>query len=335
MEKPLIAITMGDPAGIGPEIVAKALFDSDLTKQCKPVVIGSLQPLRNALKNIGISSSIEVVHDISSCLSTPGVIRIVDPYGKDLSSLQPGKPCAISGKAALKYIQTAAQLAMKGKVSAIVTAPISKEAIQVAGSKFPGHTELLSYITHSSTYAMLLAGGNLRVALATIHIPLSEVSASLCPDKILTTIRLLDRELPCLGAENRRIAVAALNPHGGEGGIFGNEEADKILPAIQKAQKEGIHVSGPYPADSLFWRATQGEFDAVVAMYHDQGLVPLKLQAFHTGVNVTLGLPIIRTSPDHGCAFDIAGKNQANPSSLIEAIKLALCMVSFKEIFEK
>jgi len=319
---------MGDPTGIGPEIVLKALSCSELLSQCYPLVIGNLQALQKAV-DCSLSKSLEIVQDIPSQPPPPGVIYVLDPYGLDLSALQPGHPCAASGAAALAYIQTAAELALAGKVAAITTAPISKQALQAAGCEFPGHTELLAHLTQSLEFAMLLVGENLRVALATTHLALAAVPAALDRDRILTVIRLLAAELPRLGAGGRRIAVAALNPHAGEGGIFGNEEQEKIIPALEQAQAEGIQASGPYPADSLFWRAAQGEFDAVVAMYHDQGLVALKLHSFHTGVNVTLGLPIIRTSPDHGCAFDLAGKNRANPSSLIEAIKLALRMAAY------
>ncbi len=330
-KRPIIAITMGDPTGIGPEVVVKALSCSELLSQCYPLVIGSLQPLQRAV-DCGLPKALELVQEIPSQPPPSGVIYVLDPYGLDLSVLQPGHPCAASGAAALAYIKTAAELALTGKVAAITTAPISKQAIQAAGCEFPGHTELLAHLTQSLDFAMLLVGGNLRVALATIHLALAAVPATLDRDRILTVIRLLAAELPRLGAGGRRIAVAALNPHAGEGGIFGNEEQEKIIPALEQAQAEGIQASGPYPADSLFWRAAQGEFDAVVAMYHDQGLIPLKLQAFHTGVNVTLGLPIIRTSPDHGCAFDLAGKNRANPSSLIEAVKLALRMAAYEGV---
>ncbi len=328
---PIIAVTMGDATGIGPEVVVKALSDARLTN-CHPVIIGDPQTLREATGNSS-PLSIELIGDIPDQPSLPGVIQVLDPYGKNLSGLEPGCPCAQSGAAALTYIETAAKLALAGKITAMTTAPISKHAIQAAGSEFPGHTEFLAYLTKSNNYAMMLAGGSLRVALATIHIGLATVAGALRTDNILKVIRLLWAELPALGAGQQRIAVAALNPHAGEDGIFGGEEEEKIVPAVKKAQAEGIDVSGPYPADSLFWRAAEGEFDAVVAMYHDQGLVPLKLLAFHTGVNVTLGLPIIRTSPDHGCAFDLAGKNKANPSSMIEAINLALRMVEYKESF--
>ena len=326
-EPPLVAITMGDPTGVGPEIVMKALSCPELSGRFRPLVVGNPRLLKQRARP-ELSGSVFPVEEAPRCAAPPGTIPVLDPQGRDLSGLQAGRPCALSGAAALSYIKSAAALAMSGKAAAIVTAPISKQAIQAAGCSFAGHTELLAHLTGSKDYAMLLVGGKLRVALATIHIGLARVPQQLQKEKILAVIRLLHRELPRLGAGRRRIAVAALNPHAGEGGIFGAEEREKISPAIEQARAEGIQASGPYPADSLFWRADKGEFDAVVAMYHDQGLIPLKLQAFHRGVNVTLGLPIIRTSPDHGCAFELAGSGRADPSSLVEAIKLALHMVN-------
>ncbi|MBI5789784.1 MAG: 4-hydroxythreonine-4-phosphate dehydrogenase PdxA [Candidatus Schekmanbacteria bacterium] len=327
---PIIGITMGDPTGIGPEIIVKALSCTEITSNFYPLVIGAPR-LIEQLARKSYFSHVEVIWEVPETPPPPGTIRVFDPYEADLSRLLPGKPSVISGEASLAYIHKAVELAQVGQIDAITTAPISKEAIKAAGSPYPGHTEFLADLTKSPTHAMLLVGGSLRVVLATIHIPLAEVPIHLKTQGILDVIHLVDANLNRLGAKEKRIAVAALNPHAGESGIFGNEEQTRITPAIEQAQKEGIAVSGPYPADSLFWRAAQGEFDAVVAMYHDQGLIPLKLLAFHTGVNVTLGLPIIRTSPDHGCAFNLAGKNQANPSSMIEAIKLALRMALYKE----
>jgi 4-hydroxythreonine-4-phosphate dehydrogenase len=233
------------------------------------------------------------------------------------------KPTAEGGKACVSYIKKAVKFALSKQVDGIVTAPISKESLKMAGFKWPGHTEMLADLTNTKDYAMMLVGGPLRVILVTIHTALKNVPDLITRPRVLKTIRLAKKTCDMLNIKNPRIAVAGLNPHAGEAGIFGDEEIRKIIPAVKEAQKEGITVSGPYPPDTVFHKAYKGNVDIVVCMYHDQGLIPLKMLAFDKGVNVTIGLPFVRTSPDHGTAYDIAWKGIANPSSLLEAIKVA------------
>jgi 4-hydroxythreonine-4-phosphate dehydrogenase len=241
-----------------------------------------------------------------------------------LSAVRAGTVNKAAAQAAAQWIELCVSLCEQGQLDALVTAPVNKMGLKLAGIKHSGQTEWLAELTRTKKFAMMLVGGRLRVALVTTHLPLSEVSQSLTRKKILEVIELTHAALPKFGLKRYRIGVAALNPHAGDGGLLGNEEQKLIGPAIANARRKQINALGPIPADTLFHRAYQGEFDAVVAMYHDQGLAPLKMLAFDTGVNVTLGLPFVRTSPDHGTAYDIAGKGIANPSSMIEAIKLAV-----------
>jgi len=235
-----------------------------------------------------------------------------------------GSPTAAGGAASYAYIRRAVEIVLKGEAHALVTAPISKEAFKMAGIPYPGHTEMLAALTGTNRYAMMLCGGPLRVVLVTIHTALRDVPPLITRARVLDTIRLAVAACRMLGLDAPRIAVAGLNPHAGEAGIFGSEEITEIAPAVEDARREGFSVTGPYPPDTLFYRAARGEFDLLVCMYHDQGLIPLKMIAFDTGVNVTVGLPIIRTSPDHGTAYDIAWKGVANPTSMREAIDTAL-----------
>ena len=288
MMLPRVAITIGDPAGIGPEVAAKAAASPRVLEVCTPVVYGRIY--------------------------TPGV--------------ETGQLSAEAGRTAYGAIVAAVEDAMAGVVDAVATAPISKEAFALAGLPWRGHTELLAHLTGAPSVAMMFHADALRVVLATIHEPLSAVPRLLTRDVVERVIRLTARELPRFGFAGPRLAVCGLNPHAGEGGVLGDEEQRVIGPAIAACAADGIDVRGPYPADTLFVRASRGEFDAVVACYHDQGLIPVKLLAFGTSVNVTLGLPIIRTSVDHGTAFDIAGKGVANAGSMIAAVKLAAEMAS-------
>jgi 4-hydroxythreonine-4-phosphate dehydrogenase len=305
-----IAITIGDPAGIGPEVVLRSLLSDEIMQACTPVVIGSRIVLDIASQEMAMpfaSAACEVINI--------GEIKSRD-FAKGQATLQGGKDC-------VAYIKKAVELALRGTVDAIVTAPISKEALKKAGFAWPGHTEMLAELTGTKEYAMVLCGGPLKVILTTIHTALKNVPDMITRASVLRTIRLARKACEMMGIREPKIAVAGLNPHGGEAGIFGDEEMRHIAPAIQESQAVGINVSGPYPPDALFHKAYQGEFDIVVCMYHDQGLIPLKMIAFDKGVNMTVGLPIIRTSPDHGTAYDIAWKGSADPSSMIEAIKLA------------
>ena len=283
MVKPRVAITVGDPAGIGPEVAARAAADPRVLEVCEPVLYGP--PAGAAF--------------------TPGVLS------------------AAAGRTAYDVIVRAVADAQRGVVQAIATAPVNKEAFRLAGLEWSGHTDLLAHLTGASHVAMMFYADALRVVLATVHIPLAEVARALTRASLEATIALAARELPRFGIARPRIAVAGLNPHAGEHGLFGTEEDTAIRPAIEACRARGIDVSGPYPGDTVFVRAVRGEFDVVVACYHDQGLIPMKLVAFGQAVNVTLGLPIIRTSVDHGTAFDIAGKGMADPESMVTAVLLA------------
>jgi 4-hydroxythreonine-4-phosphate dehydrogenase len=283
---PVVAITVGDPSGIGPEIARKASLDPRVTSVCRPVLYGPQAVDR-----------------------TPGFQR--------------GQVSAASGQAAYDAIVSATEDALAGRVDAVATAPINKAAFAAAGLPWKGHTELLAHLCGVRDVAMMFWSEKLRVVLATVHVPLAEVPRALTSDRLRTVIQLAAESLPRFGVKSPRLAVAGLNPHAGEDGLLGTEERDVLAPAVAAARSRGIDVSGPWPADTIFVRAVRGEFDAVIAAYHDQGLVPVKLVAFGEAVNVTLGLPIIRTSVDHGTAFDIAGQGVADPGSLIEAVRLA------------
>ena len=287
MKKPKVAITVGDPAGIGPEISERAAADESVRAICEPILFGP--PPQQHFR--------------------PGVLS------------------ADAGRAAHETIVRAVAAARSGAVDAIATAPVNKEAFRLAGLPWTGHTDLLAHLTGSPHVAMMFHSAPLRVVLATIHIPLASVPGALTQASLEATIGLTAKEMPRFGVGKPRIAVAGLNPHAGEHGLFGDEEPRILIPAIEACRARGIDVSGPFPGDTIFVRATRGEFDVVVACYHDQGLIPVKLLAFGRAVNVTLGLPIIRTSVDHGTAFDIAGKGLADPGSMIAAVQLAARLV--------
>jgi len=321
MRKPVIGITMGDPAGVGPEIIARALVKRNVLSLCHPVVFGDPSLLSRAAAVVGSPLTFSPVKRPGEGFPR-GTIPVV-PVGSLRSPLRPGRPAAVGGRLSLAAVEKATEAALGGDLDGIVTAPISKEAIRKAGSPFPGHTEMLASLTGAKRFAMMLVGGGLRVSLATIHIPLSKVPGSLSAARIGRVIDLTWEALPGLGAAEGTIAVCGLNPHAGEAGIMGDEDRRIVAPAVRAAARRKISVSGPYPADTIFHRAARGEFSAVVAMYHDQGLIPVKTLAFDTGVNVTLGLPIVRTSVDHGTAYDIAWKGAARPESLVAAIRTA------------
>jgi 4-hydroxythreonine-4-phosphate dehydrogenase len=319
-----LAITMGDPAGIGPEIILKALYTSEVQRCCAPVVIGSKSVMEAALDIVKLPLELRIIKSPKAVRPEKGTVEVIN---MDDAIEQPlgekGRPSAGGGKACAAFIRTAIDLAMNKKVGGIVTAPISKEALKMAGLRWPGHTEMLAELTSTREYAMMLIGGPLRVILVTIHTALRNVPDLITRQRVAKTIRLAKKACDMLKIRKPRIAVAGLNPHAGEAGIFGDEEIKKIIPAIRSVAREGVRVSGPYPPDTIFHKAYAGEVDVVVCMYHDQGLIPLKMIAFDKGVNVTIGLPFVRTSPDHGTAYDIAWEGIADPSSMIEAIKLA------------
>jgi 4-hydroxythreonine-4-phosphate dehydrogenase len=321
--KPIVGVTMGDPAGIGPEICVKALTTPEVQMVANCVVIGDRKAVRQGLKVAKIPNiEINPIKKVSEAKFARGTIDVLDL--KNVSPrLKIGQVSKAAGKAAFEYIDKAIRLALDGKIDAITTAPINKEAIHKAGHKFQGHTEILASRTKAKNYAMMFVSDTLWIILVTTHVPLKEVSKHLDKKKIVRAIKLAHETLYKLREKKPRIGVAGLNPHAGEAGIFGDEEIKIIKPAVEEAKKLGINVKGPISPDAIFYLANIGMFDVVVAMYHDQGLIPLKLLSFNKSVNMTVGLPIIRTSVDHGTGFDIAGKGWAKPQSLIEAIKVA------------
>jgi len=325
MKSPLIAITMGDPAGVGPEIIIKALDNPQVRKSGRLLIFGDREVLEATAKRMGKSLAINSIHRFEQVGSSVGSVGLYEASYLQADQVIPGQPDLQWGKPTLEYIRLAARAALRGQVAAMVTAPISKEIIRCIRPSFTGHTEFLAHQSKTRLFGMMLAGQRLKVSLVTIHLPLKKALQTLNREKILRTIRLTHQTLTkWFGLKDPQIAVAGLNPHAGEQGAFGSEEAEIIAPAILKAQGQGMKVSGPYPPDTLFYWAAQGRHDAVVALYHDQGLIPLKLLHFDQAVNITMGLPFIRTSVDHGTAFDIAGKGLANPDSLIQAILLAV-----------
>lgn len=322
-----VAVTMGCPAGVGPEIIVKAL--TLMPEWQRPgclLVYGDKNIMTRAMDVLGVH--IPIVAPDSDKVG----IHLVEVTAIDPGTCPYGHATAITGKASYEYIVEAANAAMKGRVSAIVTAPIAKDGFRQAGIDYPGHTELLADLTGTRDCLMMLMGTKLKVVLVTIHLALKDVPTNITTDRVLKTIEIVARALrEDFGIGRPRIGVAGLNPHAGEGGMFGLEEKEVIVPAIKAAQAKGIDCTGPHPPDTVFYRAVKGEFDVVCAQYHDQGLIPLKLIHFEDGVNCTLNLPIVRTSVDHGTAYDIAGTGRASPQSLIRAIKIARHMVKCRQ----
>jgi len=329
--KPRIGITIGDPAGIGPEISLKAIAEEEIQSICAPVLIGDAQYLAHWSRVFGLARGLDVLNVGETWpdhLSSPIIYNLANIPG----SIHMGREQVECGKAAAEYIEAAVALCGIGRLDAITTAPINKRSLFLAGYHFPGHTEFLAKLTHTDEFAMTFIAPALRVALLTTHVPLTEVSSYVKKSALETLIRLIHRELLAYGFASPRIAVAALNPHGGEGTLFGFEEAAEMIPAIESCREtDGIDVSGPHSGDTVFLRAARGEFDLVISCYHDQGLIPVKCLSFGEAVNVTLGLPFIRTSVDHGTAFDIAGQGKADHSSMIAAIKLAVELFQRKQ----
>jgi 4-hydroxythreonine-4-phosphate dehydrogenase len=322
MNKP-IAITMGCPAGIGPEIIVKLYIENkNYLENPHTVVFGDFNIIKNASDIL--KSDIPLYNWQTGEELKPGAINILSLTNLKFDDLIIGKPSETTGRASYIYISEAIKYALREDARGIVTAPISKKGLNLAGINYPGHTEILSSLTGAEEYLMMLAGKTLKVSLVTIHIPLKKVADSVSPQNILKTILISHNALKIdFGIKNPRIAVCGLNPHSGESGMFGDEEEKIIIPAIYEAKKININATGPYPPDTIFYRASKGEFDLVVCMYHDQGLIPLKLLHFNDGVNITLGLPVVRTSVDHGTAYDIAGKGVASCESLREAVNTA------------
>lgn len=327
--KPIIAITMGDPCGIGPEIIIKSLQSPEVTSICVPLVIGDRLALERALRVCRSTLKIREVATPEEARTVPfDTIPLLALSHLTEADISYGSPSVAAGDAVYRYICRAAQLCLSGQVAAMATAPINKEAMHRAGHNYPGHTELLAELCGSDDFVMMLAGDILRVSLVTIHEALHDVPRLVTFEQVLKTIRITAEGVTRLtGQLSPKLAVLALNPHCGEGGKFGTEETEIIGPAVEAARKEGIDAIGPLSADTLFHFAQQGVYDAVVAMYHDQGLIPLKMLHFDDGVNITLGLPIIRTSVDHGTAYNLAGTGNASEKSLLAAIRMATGMV--------
>lgn len=312
--KPVIAVTMGDPSGVGPEILLKALVDARVKKAASVIAIGDMGVLKEAAKKLRLKG--------------PADEQVLSVTNLDIKKLNIGKPSKQSGEASIAFIEEALYMTAIGDADAFVTCPISKEAVKKAGFKFPGHTEFIAHLTGTEEFVMMLGGKDLKVVLVTIHEPLKKVSSLVTTESVLKTITITDKAFKAdFGLKKPRIAVCGLNPHAGEAGMFGDEDKKIVEPAVKKARRAGIDAVGPLPSDTVFYRAAKKkEFDCVVAMYHDQGLGPLKLLHFDDGVNATLGLPVIRTSVDHGTAFDIAWQGKASHESLVAAIEMAAQM---------
>jgi len=320
---PLVGITMGDVAGIGPEVIAKSLTDEAVLASCRCIIYGDRDVFSSVLRTLGLDVPLRTLESPEEAAAGVPVSFLHCPR-TGMSRVDYGEMDARAAANAVGYIDLATTHALSSKIDAIVTAPINKACIRRAGFPLDGHTNYLAEKSGVRDFAMMFGGGGLRVVLMTVHIPLTAVAERITEPAVLARIRLTDRHLRSwFGIEKPRIALCGLNPHAGEEGMFGEEERERMLPAVRRAKEEGIEVSGPYPADTVFNRCRDGEFDVVIAMYHDQGLLPVKLLAFDEGVNITIGLPFVRTSPDHGTAYDIAGKGIAHPGSMTSAILLA------------
>ncbi len=338
--KPVIAITLGDPAGIGPQIALKALEHAGIYSRCTPLLVGDKAVVENTLQQLGLKRPIHLVQNATQLEEHRGGVLLWDTQTLQNAAYPMGKVDTTCAKAAYQALLTAIDLAKRGLVQAVATAPICKEAMQKAGCEYTSHTEMFAHLTNTKRYAMVLMSGRLRVIHVSTHVSLKEACERVKTPRVLEVIALAHQTLCQLGIPNGRIGVAGLNPHAGENGMFGEEEQREILPAIEAARQQGINASGPYPPDSVFVRARAGEFDMVVAMYHDQGHIPLKMAGFWmdaqgkmqqiSGINYTAGLPIIRTSVDHGTAFDKAGGRDANEQSMLEAIETAILMAQNK-----
>lgn len=331
---PLVGITTGDPTGIGPEIAAKALSKKEIYDLCKPLVVGDAKVMREACRIAKVDLNLNSVKKMEQGKYAYGILDVLDLDNVDMQELAYKKTSKMGGKASLEYIDKVIDLAMAKKIDATTTGPIHKEAISLTGCPFAGHTEIFAYRTGEKDYAMMLVDGDFRVVHVTTHIALRDVPSLVKKDRVLKVIRLANKAMKDLGIDNPKIIVPGLNPHASDGGLFGDEEEKEILPAINEAKKQGVDVEGPIPPDTAFVKLKSKQYDVALAMYHDQGHIPLKFLGFSwdkdsrqwksiSGVNVTLGLPIIRTSVDHGVAYGKAGEGRASPDSLIQAIKLA------------
>lgn len=324
--KPLIGITIGDPAGIGPEVALRASQDKETNKLCRPLIIGDRELLKQRAHSLNLPFNFILHQEKENSLPPHKPILFDIANIRDEVTL--GIVNSTYGKAAGQYLETALDLALKGYISAIVTGPINKEAFNLAGFKYAGQTEFFAEKTKTREYAMMFVHKGFRVVLLSTHLSLSNAIEGVKKAKITSTISLINKEMWKYGLTEARIGVACLNPHCSEGGLFGQEEVRQIIPAIKECQRKGFKVEGPFPADSIFTQQVRSRYDVILALYHDQGLIPIKMASPQGAVNVTLGLPIIRTSVDHGTGFDIAGKGIADPSSLKQAIRLAVELVN-------
>lgn len=340
--KPIIAITMGDPAGIGPEIVVKSMLRDEVHASCRPLVTGDAGVMRNIVQWMNAPLQIHPIASVKEALFEKGTLDVLDLKCIDLTTFRLGEVQEQCGHAAFLSVIKAIELALAGEVQATVTAPLNKEALHKAGHNFDGHTEIYAHYTHTAKYAMLLADDLLRVIHVSTHVSLREACDRVKKERIIEVTELLDSACRQFGIAEPRIGIAGLNPHASENGLFGWEEQQEIIPAVEELQKRGFHVDGPVPPDSLFAKAKCGKYDGCVAMYHDQGHIPLKVLGFNwnkqtgkmeatRGVNITLGLPIIRVSVDHGTAFDVAGKGVASPEALLLSIDYATRMAQNKQ----
>lgn len=330
VKPPVLGITMGDPAGIGPEVIVKALARDEIWQRCVPIVIGDPKVMEEARSLSPNAPPIRVVEDVPGHHPREEII-VLPSTSEDLSGIRWGEMDPRCGRAQVDFIRRAVELAVARRIHAVVTGPIHKGGLRWARVPYPGHTEMLADWTGAREFAMMLAGEHLRVVPVTLHMGLAEAISALSVEGILRVVRLTHRSLKgWFGVHEPRLGVAGLNPHAGEGGLFGKEEVDIIGPSVERSREEGILAEGPFPPDAVFRMAVDGRFDAVVAMYHDQGLIPLKLLDRDNAVNITLGLPIIRTSVDHGTAYDLAGRGEASEGSMVAAICLAARLAMIK-----
>jgi len=341
-DKPIIGITMGDPASIGPEIAIKALLNQPIYDICRPLLVGDADVFNDIIKRLNLDAKINAINNVSDAQFEFGNIDVFDLQNVKLDKLVFGEVSAMAGNAAFGAVQKVIELAMAGKIDATVTGPINKKSINEAGHHFAGHTEIYAHFTNTSKYAMLLVEDNLKVIHVSTHVSLRQACDLVKKERILEVVELLFNGLISLGETNRKIGIAGLNPHAGDSGLFGTEEAEEILPAVEEARLRGYDVEGPIPPDTLFAKAATGAYGGVVAMYHDQGHIPFKLSGFKwdaekqqmasvKGVNITLGLPIIRTSVDHGTAFEIAGKGIASADAMTLAIESAVQLSTYRK----
>ena len=331
-KKPLLALTLGDPSGVGPEVVVKALADPEINDEARMFVAGTERAVNQALSETGIDLSVELIENPADTPDTTEVIPVLSVGDFEDVEFPQGKHSADSGRASHLWVETSAKMCLAGETDAMVTAPVNKESWQISGALDLGHQEVFKRLTNSATVYTMLVSGILRCMHLSTHKSLPEACAFVTTDNILTAVRITDDHFRRWGFDEPRVAVAALNPHASDNGLIGDTEAKEISPAIEMARSEGINATGPHPADSVFNQAIDGMYDVVVVMYHDQGHIPIKVHGFEESVSVNLGIPFIRTSVDHGTAFDIAGKNMAQSTSMVEAVKLAVALATRRGI---